>query len=52
MRSPGFLTEKDSITMTEPYHVAQQMILLDRTEALFHGFADQLLELESGVSPE
>ncbi|OWT37305.1 nuclear pore complex protein Nup107 [Cryptococcus neoformans Bt1] len=41
-----------SIAMTDPYHVAQQMILLDRTGALFHGFADQLLELESGMSPE
>lgn len=38
--------------MKDPYHVAQQMILLDRTGALFHGFADQLLELESGMSPE
>lgn len=38
--------------MTNPYYVAQQMILLGRTEALFHGFAGQLLELESGASPE
>lgn len=38
--------------MTNPYYVAQQMILLGQTEDLFQGFADQLLELESGVSPE
>ncbi|KAE8539556.1 hypothetical protein D1P53_004658 [Cryptococcus gattii VGV] len=48
----GLQNPSVSTAMTNPYYVAQQMILLGQTEALFHGFADQLLELESGVSPE
>ncbi|WWC71980.1 uncharacterized protein I206_105939 [Kwoniella pini CBS 10737] len=38
--------------MSDPYHVAQRMIILGRTDALFNQFADQLLKLEASVSPE
>ncbi|WWC64631.1 uncharacterized protein I303_107242 [Kwoniella dejecticola CBS 10117] len=38
--------------MSDPYHVAQRMIILGRTDALFNQFADQLLKLEASVAPE
>nr|XP_019044194.1 nuclear pore complex protein Nup107 [Kwoniella bestiolae CBS 10118]OCF23124.1 nuclear pore complex protein Nup107 [Kwoniella bestiolae CBS 10118] len=38
--------------MSDPYHVAQRMIILGRTDALFNQFADQLLKIEASVSPE
>ncbi|OCF38190.1 nuclear pore complex protein Nup107 [Kwoniella heveanensis BCC8398] len=39
-------------SMSDPYYVAQRMIILGRTDALFNQFADQLLKLEASVSPE
>ncbi|WVR07722.1 hypothetical protein IAU60_004764 [Kwoniella sp. DSM 27419] len=38
--------------MSDPYHVAQRMIILGRTESLFNQFADQLQKLEASVLPE
>ncbi|ODN81544.1 hypothetical protein L202_01963 [Cryptococcus amylolentus CBS 6039] len=38
--------------MTDPYHVAQQMILLGRTDTLFHSFADQIIDLGEAMAPE
>ncbi|WVR00241.1 hypothetical protein IAU59_007383 [Kwoniella sp. CBS 9459] len=47
-------TQKAGIanSMSDPYYVAQRMIILGRTDALFNQFADQLLKLEASVSPE
>ncbi|WWD19594.1 hypothetical protein CI109_104056 [Kwoniella shandongensis] len=41
-----------AVALRDPYHVAQRMIILGRTEALFIQFSDQLLKLEGNVSPE
>ncbi|WRT70272.1 uncharacterized protein IL334_007267 [Kwoniella shivajii] len=41
-----------STAMSDPYHVAQRMIILGRTEALFDQFAGQIQKLEASVSPE
>ncbi|WVQ67012.1 uncharacterized protein L199_005204 [Kwoniella botswanensis] len=38
--------------MSDPYHVAQRMIILGRTDLLFNQFADQISKIEASVSPE
>ncbi|KAK8853177.1 hypothetical protein IAR55_003879 [Kwoniella newhampshirensis] len=47
LQDPGI-----ALAARDPYHVAQRMIILGRTEGLLNQFANQLPKIEATVSPD
>jgi nuclear pore complex protein Nup107 len=46
------LADENSLASQNPYYVAQQMIMLGRTDTLISQFANQLSGIEEQMSPE